>query len=127
MQKPECYGDAQLRNRVTGTENFSLNEEVNFANGTFCYINECRVNFIVIKFVDFLDFFPGNCDQRTSSSAQIKRGTSVQRSKSSSSTGSPESARKVHPRPSDKLNPKTINPVGTKEIPDSDFFKVICT
>uniref|UniRef100_A0AC11BE93 Parkin coregulated like n=1 Tax=Ovis aries TaxID=9940 RepID=A0AC11BE93_SHEEP len=51
-----------------------------------------------------------NCDQRTSSSAQVKHGTRVQQSKSSSSTSSPESARKLHPRPSDKLNPKTINP-----------------
>uniref|UniRef100_A0A8C6DSG2 Parkin coregulated like n=1 Tax=Moschus moschiferus TaxID=68415 RepID=A0A8C6DSG2_MOSMO len=52
-----------------------------------------------------------NCDLRTSSSAQVKHGTTVQQSKSSSSTSSPESARKLHPRPSDKLNPKTINPV----------------
>uniref|UniRef100_A0A8C6DWD8 Parkin coregulated like n=1 Tax=Moschus moschiferus TaxID=68415 RepID=A0A8C6DWD8_MOSMO len=51
-----------------------------------------------------------NCDLRTSSSAQVKHGTTVQQSKSSSSTSSPESARKLHPRPSDKLNPKTINP-----------------
>lgn len=127
MQKPECHGDAQLRNRVTGTEYFFLNEEVNFINGTFCYTDECKVNSIVFKFVDFLFFFffypPGNCDQRTSSSTQIKHGTTVQRSKCSSSTSSPESARKVHPRPSDKLNPKTINPVGTKEIPNSDISK----
>ncbi|XP_065733878.1 PACRG-like protein isoform X4 [Phocoena phocoena] len=52
-----------------------------------------------------------NCDQRTSSSAQIKHRTIVQQRKSSSSTSSPESARKLHPRPSDKLNPKTVNPV----------------
>lgn len=70
--------------------------------------------------VDVL-FFTGNCDQRISSSTQIKNRTTVQRSKSSSSTSSPESTRK-HPRPSDKLNPKTINPVGTKEIPDSVDF-----
>uniref|UniRef100_A0A8C8YKP0 Parkin coregulated like n=1 Tax=Prolemur simus TaxID=1328070 RepID=A0A8C8YKP0_PROSS len=70
MQKSECSGGTQLRNRVTG-----------------------------------------NCDQRASSSAQIKHRTTVQQSKSSSSTSSPESARKLHPRPSDKLNPKTINPV----------------
>uniref|UniRef100_A0A8C8YQI7 Parkin coregulated like n=1 Tax=Prolemur simus TaxID=1328070 RepID=A0A8C8YQI7_PROSS len=69
MQKSECSGGTQLRNRVTG-----------------------------------------NCDQRASSSAQIKHRTTVQQSKSSSSTSSPESARKLHPRPSDKLNPKTINP-----------------
>ncbi|KAL2780046.1 PACRG-like protein isoform 4, partial [Daubentonia madagascariensis] len=69
MQKSECPGGTQLRNRVTG-----------------------------------------NCDQRTSSSVQIKHRTIVQQSKSSSSTSSPESTRKLHPRPSDKLNPKTINP-----------------
>uniref|UniRef100_A0A671DPC8 Parkin coregulated like n=1 Tax=Rhinolophus ferrumequinum TaxID=59479 RepID=A0A671DPC8_RHIFE len=69
MQKPECHGDVQLRNRVTG-----------------------------------------NCSKRTSSGAQIKHRTTVQRSKSSSPTSSPESAGKLHPRPSDKLNPKTINP-----------------
>uniref|UniRef100_A0A8C3YUG8 Parkin coregulated like n=1 Tax=Catagonus wagneri TaxID=51154 RepID=A0A8C3YUG8_9CETA len=52
-----------------------------------------------------------NHDPRTSSSAQIKHRTTVQQSKSSPSTVSPESARKLYPRPSDKLNPKTINPV----------------
>uniref|UniRef100_A0A2R8MHZ9 Parkin coregulated like n=1 Tax=Callithrix jacchus TaxID=9483 RepID=A0A2R8MHZ9_CALJA len=52
----------------------------------------------------------GNDDQRTSSGTQIKYRNAVQRSKSSLSTSSPESARKLHPRPSDKLNPKTINP-----------------
>uniref|UniRef100_A0A8C8XWZ6 Parkin coregulated like n=1 Tax=Panthera leo TaxID=9689 RepID=A0A8C8XWZ6_PANLE len=69
MQKSECHGGVQLRNR--GAD---------------------------------------NCDQRTSSSIQIKHRTTVQQGKSSSSTNSPESARKSHPRPSDKLNPKTINP-----------------
>ncbi|KAI2533911.1 parkin coregulated like, partial [Homo sapiens] len=53
----------------------------------------------------------GNYDQRTSSSTQLKHRNAVQGSKSSLSTSSPESARKLHPRPSDKLNPKTINPV----------------
>lgn len=73
--------------------------------------------------VDLL-FIPGSCDQRTSSSIQIKHKTTVQQSNSSSSTSSPETARKLHPRPSDKLNPKTINPVGTKDITDSvDFSK----
>ncbi|XP_059020684.1 PACRG-like protein isoform X4 [Mustela lutreola] len=69
MQKSECHGVVQLRNRKAGS-----------------------------------------CDQRTSSSMQIKHRTTVQQSNSSSSTSSPETARKVHPRPSDKLNPKTINP-----------------
>uniref|UniRef100_A0A2I3H7B2 Parkin coregulated like n=1 Tax=Nomascus leucogenys TaxID=61853 RepID=A0A2I3H7B2_NOMLE len=52
----------------------------------------------------------GKSDRRTSSSTQIKHRNAVQGSKSSLSTSSPESARKLHPRPSDKLNPKTINP-----------------
>uniref|UniRef100_A0A5F9DLI5 Parkin coregulated like n=1 Tax=Oryctolagus cuniculus TaxID=9986 RepID=A0A5F9DLI5_RABIT len=69
MQKSECPGGVQLRNKVTG-----------------------------------------NCNQRTSSNTQINHRSAVQRSKSSSSTRSPESVRKLHPRPSDKLNPKTINP-----------------
>ncbi|XP_059020676.1 PACRG-like protein isoform X3 [Mustela lutreola] len=72
MQKSECHGVVQLRNRKAGS-----------------------------------------CDQRTSSSMQIKHRTTVQQSNSSSSTSSPETARKVHPRPSDKLNPKTINPVAS--------------
>uniref|UniRef100_A0A7N5K108 Parkin coregulated like n=1 Tax=Ailuropoda melanoleuca TaxID=9646 RepID=A0A7N5K108_AILME len=70
MQKSECHGGIQLRNRKAGS-----------------------------------------CDQRTSSSIQIKHRTTIQQSNSSSSTSSPETARKLHPRPSDKLNPKTINPV----------------
>ncbi|XP_043294670.1 PACRG-like protein isoform X1 [Cervus elaphus] len=65
-----------------------------------------------------------NCDQRTSSSAQVKHGTPVQQSKSSSSTSSPESARKLHPRPSDKLNPKTINPFGEQPRAPSAFAAI---
>uniref|UniRef100_A0A8C5VDW8 Parkin coregulated like n=1 Tax=Microcebus murinus TaxID=30608 RepID=A0A8C5VDW8_MICMU len=61
----------------------------------------------------------GNCDQRALSSAQIKCRTTVQQIKSSSSTSSPESVRKLHPRPSDKLNPKTINPVHS----DNEVFE----
>nr|XP_019599427.1 PREDICTED: PACRG-like protein isoform X2 [Rhinolophus sinicus]XP_019599428.1 PREDICTED: PACRG-like protein isoform X2 [Rhinolophus sinicus]XP_019599429.1 PREDICTED: PACRG-like protein isoform X2 [Rhinolophus sinicus] len=83
MQKPECHGDVQLRNRVTG-----------------------------------------NCNQRTSSGAQIKHRTTVQRSKSSSPTSSPESAGKLHPRPSDKLNPKTINPFGEQSRAPSAFAAI---
>lgn len=116
MQKSECHRGVQMRNRLTGTECCSLNEEVYFVNDTLFCTDECRVSFHFF-FFDIL-FFSDNCDQRTSSSAQVKHGTRVQQSKSSSSTSSPESARKLHPRPSDKLNPKTINPVGTKEIPD---------
>nr|KAF6501757.1 parkin coregulated like [Molossus molossus] len=83
MQKSECHGDTQLRNRVTG-----------------------------------------NYNQRTSPSPQIKHRTTVQRSKSSPSTNSPDSARKVHPRPSDKLNPKTINPFGEQSRAPSAFAAV---
>ncbi|XP_024429644.2 PACRG-like protein isoform X2 [Desmodus rotundus] len=67
---------------------------------------------------------PGNFNQRTLSSPQIKHRTAVQRSKSSSSASSPESARKVHPRPSDKLNPKTINPFGEQSRAPSAFAAV---
>ncbi|KAL2780045.1 PACRG-like protein isoform 3 [Daubentonia madagascariensis] len=83
MQKSECPGGTQLRNRVTG-----------------------------------------NCDQRTSSSVQIKHRTIVQQSKSSSSTSSPESTRKLHPRPSDKLNPKTINPFAEQSRAPSAFAAI---
>ncbi|XP_020008416.1 PACRG-like protein [Castor canadensis] len=83
MQKSECPGSVQLRNRVAG-----------------------------------------NCDQRTSTSAQIKHRTTAQRSKSSSSTSSPESAQKLHPRPSDKLNPKTINPFGEQSRAPSAFAAI---
>ncbi|XP_047713052.1 PACRG-like protein isoform X1 [Prionailurus viverrinus] len=83
MQKSECHGGVQLRNR--GAD---------------------------------------NCDQRTSSSIQIKHRTAVQQGKSSSSTSSPESARKFHPRPSDKLNPKTINPFGEQSRAPSAFAAI---
>ncbi|XP_007951959.1 PACRG-like protein [Orycteropus afer afer] len=83
MQKSECYGGVQMRNRVTG-----------------------------------------NYDQKTSSSIQIKHQAAVQRSKSSLSTSSPESARKLHPRPSDKLNPKTINPFGDQPRAPSAFAAI---
>uniref|UniRef100_A0A8D0J6F7 Parkin coregulated like n=2 Tax=Sus scrofa TaxID=9823 RepID=A0A8D0J6F7_PIG len=77
MQKSECHGGVQLRNRVTDDH-----------------------------------------DERTSLSAQVKHRTTVQQSKSLS-TSSPESARQLYPRPSDKLNPKTINPVHL----DDDVFE----
>ncbi|XP_059530397.1 PACRG-like protein isoform X1 [Myotis daubentonii] len=85
MQKSECHGDTQLRNRVRG-----------------------------------------NGDQRTSSSPRRKPRTTVQRSKSSSSSSasSPDAAIKVHPRPSDKLNPKTINPFGEQARAPSAFAAV---
>ncbi|XP_054539709.1 PACRG-like protein isoform X2 [Pan troglodytes] len=66
----------------------------------------------------------GNYDQRTSSSTQIKHRNAVQGSKSSLSTSSPESARKLHPRPSDKLNPKTINPFGEQSRAPSAFAAI---
>ncbi|XP_063475513.1 PACRG-like protein isoform X2 [Symphalangus syndactylus] len=66
----------------------------------------------------------GNSDQRTSSSTQIKHRNAVQGSKSSLSTRSPESARKLHPRPSDKLNPKTINPFGEQSRAPSAFAAI---
>uniref|UniRef100_A0A8C9P4I8 Parkin coregulated like n=1 Tax=Spermophilus dauricus TaxID=99837 RepID=A0A8C9P4I8_SPEDA len=83
MQKSECPGGLQLRNRVTG-----------------------------------------NYLQRTSSSTPVRQGTTIQQSKSSSSIGSPESAKKLHPRPSDKLNPKTINPFGEQTRAPSAFSAI---
>ncbi|CAO2639968.1 PACRG-like protein, partial [Lemmus lemmus] len=65
----------------------------------------------------------GNYDQRASSSTQIKHRTTVQKSKSSL-TSSPEAARRVHPRPSDKLNPKTINPFGEQSRAPSAFAAI---
>lgn len=66
----------------------------------------------------------GNCDQRTSVAAQIRQRTAVQRSRSTSSTSSPEAVRKLHPRPSDKLNPKTINPFGEQSRAPSAFAAI---
>ncbi|XP_005402531.1 PREDICTED: PACRG-like protein [Chinchilla lanigera] len=66
----------------------------------------------------------GNCDQRTSAGAQIKQRTAVQRSTSTSLTNSPESVTKLHPRPSDKLNPKTINPFGEQSRVPSAFAAI---
>ncbi|XP_060044262.1 PACRG-like protein isoform X2 [Erinaceus europaeus] len=67
----------------------------------------------------------GNCNQRTSAGTQVQQRTTIQGSKSSSSsTSSPESARKLHPRPSDKLNPKTINPFGEQSRAPSAFAAI---
>lgn len=46
-----------------------------------------------------------------SSGIQIKPKTAVQKSKTSPLPCSPEPATKPQPKPSDKLNPKTIDPV----------------
>eukprot|EP00072_Mus_musculus_P074798 XP_017176561.1 PREDICTED: PACRG-like protein isoform X4 [Mus musculus] len=83
MQRSECSGGVQLRNRATGSN-----------------------------------------DQRTSSSTQMKHRTTVQRSKSSSLTSSPEAARRARPRPSDKLNPKTINPFGEQPRAPTAFAAI---
>ena len=37
MQKSECHGGVQLRNRGAGTEHCFLNEEMNWVSDTFCY------------------------------------------------------------------------------------------
>ncbi|XP_045690413.1 PACRG-like protein [Phyllostomus hastatus] len=67
---------------------------------------------------------PGDYSQRTPASPQTKHGTAVQQSKPSPAASSPESARKAHPRPSDKLNPKTINPFGEQSRAPSAFAAV---
>ncbi|XP_040821893.1 PACRG-like protein isoform X4 [Ochotona curzoniae] len=53
---------------------------------------------------------PGSCDRRTASGVQVKHSATVPQGRWSSAAAPPEPARKPHPRPSDKLNPKTINP-----------------
>ncbi|KAJ7412911.1 PACRG-like protein [Willisornis vidua] len=59
---------------------------------------------------------------RMSSGIQIKPKTAAQKSKTSSPlTYSPEPAIKPQPKPSDKLNPKTIDPFGAYSRPTSAF------
>ncbi|XP_006884573.1 PREDICTED: PACRG-like protein [Elephantulus edwardii] len=67
---------------------------------------------------------PGNCDQRAPSSVQVKHRTADPRSRSSLSASSPDSARKPRPRPSDKLNPKTINPFEDQPRAPSAFAAI---
>lgn len=58
MQKSECHGGVQLRNRVTGTECCFLNEEADFVNNTLCCADGYRVSFIAFtSFLLMLLFF----------------------------------------------------------------------
>ncbi|NXU73654.1 PACRL protein, partial [Oreotrochilus melanogaster] len=57
---------------------------------------------------------------RMSSGVQIKPKAAIQKSKTSLPC-SPESAIKPQPKPSDKLNPKTIDPFGVHSQPSSVF------
>ncbi|KAM5271717.1 PACRG-like protein [Ctenodactylus gundi] len=66
----------------------------------------------------------GKCDQSMSSSTQGKQRIAGHLSKSLSSADSPESTKKLHPRPSDKLNPKTINPFGEQSRAPSAFAAI---
>ncbi|XP_004624713.1 PACRG-like protein [Octodon degus] len=66
----------------------------------------------------------GKCDQKTSTGPQVKQRAAVQWSRSASLPSSPESVRKLHPRPSDKLNPKTINPFGEQSRVPSAFAAI---
>ncbi|XP_024072897.1 PACRG-like protein [Terrapene carolina triunguis] len=61
-----------------------------------------------------------------SSGFQIKPKTAVQKSKTSSSpsSSSPDLAVKPQPRPSDKLNPKTIDPFGDHSKAPSAFSAI---
>ncbi|KAK4818941.1 hypothetical protein QYF61_022206 [Mycteria americana] len=62
---------------------------------------------------------------RMSSGIQIKPKTAVQKSKTSSPLPcSPEPAIKPQPKPSDKLNPKTIDPFGAHSRPPSAFAAI---
>ncbi|NXU53380.1 PACRL protein, partial [Turnix velox] len=62
---------------------------------------------------------------RMSSSTQTKAKTAVQKRKTSSPMPcSPESVIKPQPKPSDKLNPKTIDPFGSHSRPPSAFAAI---
>ncbi|XP_008944938.1 PREDICTED: PACRG-like protein, partial [Merops nubicus] len=61
---------------------------------------------------------------RMSSGVQIKPKTAVQKSKTSPLLCSPETAVKPQPRPSDKLNPKTIDPFCAYSRPTSVFAAI---
>ncbi|XP_030305932.1 PACRG-like protein isoform X2 [Calypte anna] len=56
-----------------------------------------------------------------SSGVQIKPKAAIQKSKTSPLPCSPEPAIKPQPKPSDKLNPKTIDPFGVHSQPSSVF------
>ncbi|XP_040821892.1 PACRG-like protein isoform X3 [Ochotona curzoniae] len=67
---------------------------------------------------------PGSCDRRTASGVQVKHSATVPQGRWSSAAAPPEPARKPHPRPSDKLNPKTINPFGEQSRAPSAFAAI---
>uniref|UniRef100_A0A4X2K5V4 Parkin coregulated like n=1 Tax=Vombatus ursinus TaxID=29139 RepID=A0A4X2K5V4_VOMUR len=52
----------------------------------------------------------GTYEQRTPSGSKVQHRSVVHQNKSLPSSNSPDLVRKPHPRPSDKLNPKTIDP-----------------
>ncbi|NWH65609.1 PACRL protein, partial [Geococcyx californianus] len=61
---------------------------------------------------------------KMSSSIQIKSKSSVQKIKTSPLPCSPQAAVKPQPKPSDKLNPKTIDPFGAHTRPPSTFAAI---
>ncbi|NWH72411.1 PACRL protein, partial [Piaya cayana] len=63
----------------------------------------------------------GSNVKKMSSSNQIKPKNSVQKSKAGPFSCSPEAASKPQPKPSNKLNPKTIDPFGDPTRPTSAF------
>ncbi|XP_058526417.1 PACRG-like protein isoform X1 [Ochotona princeps] len=67
---------------------------------------------------------PGSCDRGTASGVQVKHSATVPQGRWSSAAAPPETARKPHPRPSDKLNPKTINPFGEQPRAPSAFAAI---
>uniref|UniRef100_F6SUT9 Parkin coregulated like n=2 Tax=Monodelphis domestica TaxID=13616 RepID=F6SUT9_MONDO len=66
----------------------------------------------------------GNYEQRISSGSQEKHRSVVHQNKLLPSKNSPDSVRKPHPRPSDKLNPKTIDPFGDQPRAPSAFAAI---
>ncbi|XP_036618116.1 PACRG-like protein isoform X1 [Trichosurus vulpecula] len=66
----------------------------------------------------------GTYEQRTSSGSKIKHRSVVNQNKSLPSNSSPDFVKKPHPRPSDKLNPKTIDPFSDQPRAPSAFAAI---
>ncbi|XP_078004851.1 PACRG-like protein isoform X2 [Phascolarctos cinereus] len=66
----------------------------------------------------------GTYEQRTSSGSKAKHRSVVHQNKSLPSNNSPDFVKKPHPRPSDKLNPKTIDPFSDQPRAPSAFAAI---
>uniref|UniRef100_A0A4X2K5V1 Parkin coregulated like n=1 Tax=Vombatus ursinus TaxID=29139 RepID=A0A4X2K5V1_VOMUR len=66
----------------------------------------------------------GTYEQRTPSGSKVQHRSVVHQNKSLPSSNSPDLVRKPHPRPSDKLNPKTIDPFSDQPRAPSAFAAI---